>query len=281
MLTRILLLFCGFVASTAYACDVVDDMGNHLHLSKPAKRIVSLAPDITELLFAAGAGQSIVGVMQGSDYPAAATKIPVVASYNRLNSEAVLVLQPDLLVAWAGGMPAAQRQELQRLHIPVFLSRQRELMDIPKTVRKLGCLAGTEKIADQAAAMFSERYAHLVQRYAQTKHRSVFYEMWPHPLMTVNHDSWISQIITLCGGKNIFADAIGVAPQVDIEAVLAANPDVIISTAPTKDWRKIWQDWPQLRAVKQQRIFAVPPDWLERAGPRLLDGAELVCRDLE
>jgi iron complex transport system substrate-binding protein len=269
-----------FLTSHVWACEVIDDAGNQIHLTSPAKRIISLAPDLTELLFAAGAAQSIIGVMQGSDYPPAAKKIPIIASYNRFNSEAILASHPDLIVAWVGGTNAAQLQQLKQLNIPVFLSHQRDLTDIPITLRKLGCLAGTEKIANLAATHFEQHYQALQHQYAHQKTISVFYEMWPHPLITVNKDSWINQIIELCGGKNIFASAHGIAPQVNFEAVLAANPDVIISTATSADWKEIWQTWRTLPAVKNQFIYSVNSDWLERAGPRLLNGAEAVCRDI-
>jgi iron complex transport system substrate-binding protein len=277
-----LIVFLNFMLCTlqASACSVTDDEGHLVHLNKPAERIISLAPDLTELLFTAGAGLRIVGVMQGSDFPAGAKKIPVIASYNTLNSEAILGLHPDLIVAWAGGGRSAELQQLEQLGIPVFLSHQRDLTDIPTTLRKLGCLAGTEKIADAAAADFLQRYHDLQQRYSHQKIVSVFYEMWPHPLITVNKDSWINQIIVLCGGKNLFANAHGIAPQVTFEAVLIANPDVIISTSTQADWKEIWQSWPSLSAVKNQFIYAVYPDWLERAGPRSLNGAEAVCRDI-
>ena len=277
----VIFCLCLFFIFPAFACEVIDDAGHVVHLNHPAKRIISLAPDLTELLFAAGAGPSIVGVMQGSDYPAAAKKIPLVASYNRLNSEAVLALHPDLVVAWAGGSSAAQLQQLKTMGIPVFLSHQHDLTDIPKTLQKLGCLAGTETTANRAAADFLQRYQDLQHRYSHLKTIAVFYEMWPHPLITVNKDSWINQIIVLCGGENIFASARGVAPQVSMEAVLATNPTVIISTATTADWEEIWQTWPQLSAVKNQFIYPIAPDWLERAGPRLLNGAAAVCADID
>jgi iron complex transport system substrate-binding protein len=272
----------GFFSNvSASPCDVVDDAQHALHLQQPAKRIISLAPDLTELLFAAGAGSALIGVMQGSDYPAAARRIPVVASYNRVNSEAILALHPDLVVAWAGGSSGAALQQLQALGVPIFLSHQRAVNDIPRTLRKLGCLAGTPRIADQAAATLTQQYDELARRYAHAKPVSVFYEMWPHPLMTANKDSWINQIIQLCGGKPIFSGLRGAAPVVNLEAVLAANPAVIISTAGTADWQAIWHHWPALAAVRQQAIYAIPPDWLERAGPRLMLGAKAVCEAID
>jgi iron complex transport system substrate-binding protein len=280
MLKWAIVLLTLFCTSIAYACDVQDDAGHRVHLTKPAKRIISLAPDMTELLFAAGAGDAVVGVMKGSDYPLAAKKLPIVANYNLLNIEAILGLHPDLIVAWSGGMSATQRQQIQSLGIPVFFSDQHAITDIPQTLKKLGCLAGTENIANHAAVNFSKEYEQLAQRYSQQSKLTVFYEMWHAPLMTAGPSSWIHQIITLCGGKNIFANAVGAAPQVNIEAVLAANPEGILGSASKVQWQLSWQQWPTLTAVKKQQIYTVPADWLERAGPRLILGAKAVCEDL-
>lgn len=271
-----------FLISTAQAaCEVIDDSNHKVQLAQPATRIISMAPDLTELLFAAGAGEKVVGVTRGTDYPAVAKKIPIIASYNSLNTEAVLALHPDLIIAWAGGNSAAQLQTLQHLGIPIFLSQQRDITDIPASLKKFGCLAGTEKTANQAAQNLSARIQVLKQHYAHQKIIPVFYTIGTHPLMTVNKDSWINQIISLCGGRNIFADAKGIAPQVSLEAVIAANPDVIITSETDKDWKKTWLAWPQLRAVQNHFLFAINPDWLEKAGPRLIDGAEDMCRDLQ
>ncbi len=279
------ILFCrvlGFFllcCSITNACEVTDDAGQKIHLVHPAKRIISLAPDLTELLFAAGAGHQIVGVMQGSDYPDAAKKIPIVGNYLSLNAEAILSLKPDLIIAWEGGNSALQLQQLKHFPIPVFLSHQRDVTDIPKTLQKLGCLAGTERIANRAATEFLKHYQTLQKQYAHQKPVSVFYEVWPRPLTTINHESWINQIITLCGGKNIFANLKMIAPQVNEEAVIAANPEVIIGPD-TTDWQSTWKKWPQLTAVNQKHLYAIHPDWIERAGPRLINGAEEICRSV-
>lgn len=277
---KILSLFLWSYFSAANACVVVDDLGNTVKLSKPAERIISLAPDLTEILFTAGAGSQIVGVMQGSDFPENAKKIPVIASYNSVNSEAILALHPDLIVAWAGGDSQQQLEVLKRLGIPIFLSYQKDIKDIPHTLQRLGCLAGTEQIATTEAKRFSQRMQMLEKKYKNKKNVSVFYLLASHPLLTVNRQSWINQIITLCGGRNIFAEGIGVTPQVNMEAVIKKNPLVIISTQKT-GWQLDWQAWPQMDAVRLQHLFSIEPDWMERAGPRLLDGAEIFCRDVE
>jgi len=260
---------------------VTDDISHTVILSHPPKRIISLAPDLTELLFAAGAGQYIVGVMKGSDYPSAAKKIPVIANYNALNIEAILALHPDLIVAWKQNSYASQLRLLQRFNIPVYFSDQHDLSDIPNTLQRLGVLSGTEKIANHAAEKFHIRYVELQKKYAHHKPISVFYQLWSHPLMTVNKTSWINQIITLCGGKNIFADVKNPTPQINLEAVIVANPDIILSSDSSPGWKIRWQQWSQMTAVRQKHLFTVEPDLLERAGPRLLEGADRVCQFLQ
>lgn len=255
-----------------FACTVQDDFAHTVQLAKPAERIVSLAPDMTEMLYAIGAGKKIIGVVQGSDYPDAARKLPMVANYRMLNQEAILARHPDLVVAWSG-TPAHQLAWLIQLGVPLYVSQQKNITDIPRTLRKLGCLAGTEKQATLVALAFEQR----LQALQAHKRRpvTVFYEVTDKPLMTINHDSWINQVITLCGGKNIFAEAPVIAPVVSREAVLMKNPDIIISKQAST-----WKHWPQLRAVASHHLYSIPPDWLERAGPRLLLGAEKMCHYL-
>lgn len=237
-----------------FACEVIDDAGQTIRLDRPALRIVSLAPDITETLFAAGAGQHIVGVMQGSDYPAAAKKILIIGSSNRIDSEAILRLQPDLLVTWnAVKIPAV----LKNRGIPIYTSHIKKITDVPRMLRNMGCLAGTEAIADSAADQFMQRYMILKHRYAHATKISVFYEVWSRPLLTITKESWIDDVIVLCGGVNPFANLKGQAPEIDREALMRAHPDVIIEPG------------------------TLDADFIERAGPRLIDGAEMLCQRLD
>lgn len=270
-------LICVFPV-LVFACDVTDDAGQKIHLSHPAERIISLAPDLTEMLFAAGAGSHLVGVMQGSDFPAAAKKIPVVASYNQLDSERILTLKPDLIVVWEEG---ALAQTLKRWDIPVYHSHQKKLTDIATTLQRLGCLAGTQKIADHSAAKFLQDYHYLQKKYSNRKPVTVFYQVWQQPLITVTKASWIHDAMTLCGGKNIFANLRGAAPEVNLEAVIVANPDVILGAASKQDWKAFWRRWPQLNAVKKNHLFTVNPDLIERASPRILAGVREMCQALD
>lgn len=279
-MTRILLFVCVFFSSYACAiCTVTDDAGKTLTLKQPAKRIVSLAPDITETLFAIGAGKHVIAVMSGSNFPPAAKQLPVIGSYTGVDLEHLIALQPDLIVVWKGTFPR-QMQALKQWHIPIYTSQPRRLEDVARTMKNLGCLTGTEKTANQAADQFSHALVALRQRYHTQQPVSVFYQIGSYSLITINKESWINQVITLCGGVNVFANALTIAPEISWESVVSANPQVIISDAARADWKTRWQAWPMLTAVRRQHLFAVNPDWIDRAGPRLLQGTAQVCEFL-
>jgi iron complex transport system substrate-binding protein len=265
----LLLLFINPV----FACDIIDDAGNRIQLTHPAKRVVSLSPDLTEIVFSIGAGSHIVGVVSGSDYPPLAKKIPIVASYNSIEIEKIAILHPDLILAWTETKYIAQ---LKKLGIPVYLSHPNRLTDVAMTMQKLGCLLGAAKTANALAEQYLQHYHTLQMRNAHQKKLTVFYELWPKPLITITKNSWINEIISICGGENIFANLHGAAPEIDIEAVITANPDIIIGT--TKDGLQQWQAWTELKAIHNQNTYCIHPDLIERAGPRLLDGVEEVCR---
>lgn len=262
---------------------VTDDSGQQVVLEKPAQRIISLAPYITELLFAAGAGKAIVGATEFSDYPEAARSLAQVGGGGGLDLEAIMVLQPDLVVAWQSGNPRGQVERLQSLGITVFSSEPRRLQDVPETLRRFGRLAGTESVAAAQADSFNRRYAELQDKYAQRPRVSVFYQIWEQPLMTLNGEHLFSDVLRLCGGENVFNALPALAPQIDIEAVLLANPDVIVIAADDDDAPLLaaWQRWPQLSAVRQGHVYAIQRDQLVRHSPRILDGAERLCELLD
>jgi iron complex transport system substrate-binding protein len=261
---RVFLLFLILVSHTVLACEVIDDAGQTIHLNHPAQRIISLAPDITEIVFSIGAGKNIVGVMRGSDYPLQAKKIPIVASYNNVDTEAILALHPDLIIRWSDDHASEQ---LKKLAIPVYVSHQKNILDIPETMRRLGCLTGTEKNAEKTATQFFQQYQKIKSKYSHKKTVTVFYQVWPKPLMTITKTSWINEVITLCGGKNIFENLHGAAPQVSLESVIVANPDVIIGSH-VENWQR-------------KHVYQIDTDLIERAGPRLLNGVENLCMLLD
>lgn len=263
---------------------VVDDTSLPIELAEPARRIVSLAPHITELLFAAGAGDRVVGVVAYSNHPPAARRLPSVGSYTGVDTEAILALRPNLVVGWQGGNQPAELDLLAGLGVAVYRTDPRTLADIPRAIRQLGRLAGTRDSAEAAARTFEVGLSALAESHRNARRVSVFYQVWDAPIMTVGGDHWISQIIDLCGGTNVFAALKAPTPTVSLEAVLATAPEVIL-TGGMGDvkpaWLAQWRNWPQLPAVRSGNLHVINPDWLQRAGPRLLDGARAVCAALD
>lgn len=251
---------------------VTDDYGNAVRLPAPAARIVSLAPHLTELVYAAGGGARMVGAVEYSDYPPPAQKLPRVGSDAHIDLESVLALRPDLIVAWPNAGSSRAIERLAALGLPVFRSEPRELEDIATTLERLGRLAGTLQEAARAARAFRARRASLEARFSGRRKLRVFFEIWDRPLLTVNGQHVISKVIDLCGGENVFATAPLLAPEVDVEAVLRARPEVVLSSRPGAR-PPAW--------LPKVRFFAVPADLIERHTPRLLDGAEGICRRLD
>lgn len=276
-----LLLGLGWLLQPARAeVAVVDDQGARVVLSQPARRIVALSPHLTELLFASGAGDHLVGTVQFADFPPAARHIPRVGSGSALDVERILALRPDLVVAWGSGNPAAQVATLRRLGLTVWISEPHRLEDVSATLRRLGQLAGTPLPAEAAATAFDRRLADLRRQFGDQRPVEVFYQIWDRPLMTVGGHHLISSVITLCGGRNIFGDLAALAPTVDPEAVLKADPEVIVASgidARRPAWLDDWRAWPRLRAVRSGALVDIPPDLLQQHTPRLLDGAERLC----
>jgi iron complex transport system substrate-binding protein len=283
-LMGLLVLLVLFWPIVSLALSEKDDRGKILHFAQPATRIVSLAPNLTELAFAAGAGGKLVGVSNYSDYPPAAKQILLVGDSGKSDLERILSLKPDLVLAWQTGNHLGDIERLEKLGIPVFVTEPRHLADIPRLIRAIGRMAGSQREAEAAAADFDKNWSALQVRYASAKPLRVFYEIWHQPPMTVNGQHMISDVIQLCGGVNVFADARGLAPTVSQEAVLAANPEVIVASGSLYEDKAVWADWkrfPALRAARQNNFFFIHPDLMQRQTPRMLQGAEKLCQQLE
>jgi len=251
---------------------------------QPPPRIVSLSPHITELLFAAGAGDRIVGVDDASDYPAAVAGIARVGEPASLDVEGLLKLKPTLIVLWDSGTPARREAELERLHLPLYVTEQRHLDDIGRTLIEFGRFAGTESVAAAAASRYRLELAQLRSQYAARPRLRVFYQVWDRPLYTLSGEQVVSEVLSLCGGDNIFADLSTLAPAVDKEAVLARDPDVILIAATGADGVRQARDWgrfPGLQAVRRHNVFNVDPSLIGRMSPRILQGARQVCTLLD
>jgi len=271
-------------AAAAEPVAVTDDAGREVRLDEPAERLVSLAPHATELLYAVGAGEDIVGAVDHSDYPQAAKDIPRVGGYDAVDIERILGMEPDLVVAWGSGNGDAAIERLEGLDLTVFVNEPRSLADIAHSLERLGALTGNGARGSEAAEALRERREQLDKRYADRPAVDVFYEVWHSPLMTVSDEHLISEIIRLCGGRNVFRELSSRVPTIDTEAVLGAEPEAIIASgmgAERPDWLDAWKDWQDLPAVERGNLFHIPPSLTQRASPRLLDGAEQLCEQLE
>ncbi len=272
------------IATAANAITVKDFIGRTVTLTTPANRIVALAPHIVENLYSAGAGEKIVGVVSYSNYPLDATQVQHVGSYNAFSLETIASLKPDLIVMWGSGNGMQALQKLEALEIPIFVSEPRQLSDIPKDIRLLGQLAGTRKAADAEALRIEQEFASLATQFASKEELTVFYQIWNSPLQTLNGDHLISQVIHLCGGKNIFWDTKNLAPKISIESVLLRNPDVIVASGMNHarpEWLDEWLTYPSLQAVKNNAMFFVDPDHIQRATARVVSGAKSLCNKLD
>jgi iron complex transport system substrate-binding protein len=252
--------------------------------AQAAPRIISLSPHITELLFAAGAGDLIVGVDDASDYPAAVAGIARVGEPAALDVEGLLRLKPTLIVLWQSGTPPRRKAELQRLNLKLYVTDQRHLDDIAATLLEFGRLAGTGPTAAAAAAGYRSELAHLRRQYAARPRLKVFYQVWDRPLYTLSGEHVVSEVLSLCGGDNVFADLSTLAPAIDKEAVLARDPDVILVAATGAEGERQtrqWGEFPNLRAVRRHHVFTVDPSTVGRMAPRILEGVREVCGVLD
>ncbi|TVT50821.1 MAG: cobalamin-binding protein [Denitromonas halophila] len=263
---------------------VTDDVGQSVALPTPARRIVSLAPHVTELIYAAGAGHMLVGAVDYSDYPAEARAVKRIGSYVRIDLEAVAALKPDVVIGWRSGNPATQLERLRALGLPVYINEPRSLDAVAHSLRQIGILAGTQGEANRAADAFVAHRNRLRDDYGSRPPVPVFYQIWNQPLMTINGHHLISDVIRLCGGHNVFHTLDVLAPKIGVEAVLASNPEAIVASGMGEsrpEWLDEWRKWPTLTAVQQNNLFFVPPDLIQRHTPRILDGADRLCRHLD
>lgn len=242
------------------------------------KRIISLAPHATELAFAAGLGDKLVAVSEYSDYPAQALKLEKVANYQGLNIERILTLKPDLVIAWPAGNPAKELDKLKQLGLRIYTTKTQKLDDIANNIEALSQFADDPKIGQQAARDFRQSLITLKQSYGSQSKVRYFYQLSEKPIITLAKGSWPSEVFEFCGGENIFANSASPYPQVGIEQVLLAKPDVIFTSEHAIKNGTMWQKWQQqLPAVQNGFVWALTSDWLNRPTPRTLQAIEEVC----
>ncbi len=273
---RWLLAIC--VAAITVACSG-DEASAPERIAPADIRIVTLAPHLAEIVFAAGAGQYLVGVSAYSDHPVAVEDLPIVSDGFQLNAEALLAVEPTVILAWGGGGQSRMRELAASLDIALVEIAGRRLQDVAPAIRRVGELAGTSAAAESAAQRFE---ASLESLKGAAEPLTVFYQIGQQPLYTVGGQHFIADLIALCGGVNVFADLSEAAPTVAVEAVVAADPDLILTTeGAVDDAIKLWSRWPSLTAVSKRQILGVPGDLVNRPGPRLAQGAAAVCEALQ
>lgn len=277
-----MVLATALLAPAAGAVTVHDDAGNAVTLEKPAMRVISMAPHVTETLFAAGGGSRIVGAVNYSDYPEAAKSIPRIGSNREIDLERVISLKPDLIVAWMHNNSERQIEMVRKLGVPVYLSDPQKLEGIPDNVARLGQLMGTQAVADPAAAELRRQLASLRSRYAGRPTVRTFYQVWDKPLYTLSGRHIITDALRLCGGENIFDKLTVTAPIVSIESVLQADPEAVFGTA-EKNYGgvNLWKPYASLTATRNGNLFTVDGNLLNRSGPRMIAGTAVLCEKLE
>ena len=277
-------VFMAFLSTQSVAAPLIvtDDLGRKVELKQPAQRIAALAPFLTELAFAAGAGPRVVGVSAFSDYPAQARKLPEVASATGIALEPLLSLHPDLVLAWADTIRAEEIARIEQLGAPVFVARARRLDDAPRLLLVVARLAGLD--ASSRAATYRERIETLRRAHASLRPVNALVEIWSQPLTTIGADHWIDEALAACGARNAFADVPGVAPMLDWEQVYARDPQAIVGMG-ALDRRAAfearWRERPALTAVRAGRFVYVDADLLQRPTLRLAEGVTQLCAGLD
>lgn len=245
-------------------------------------RVVTLAPNLAELVYAAGAGGALVGVSAYSDFPPQALDLPRIGDAFAVDQEQLALLAPDLLLAWDSGTPAHVVDELRGTGYRVEVIRTRGLADVATALRRIGELTGYTTTAEAAARDYSDKLAQLARDNANAEDISVFYQVSARPLYTVNGNHYVSELIGLCGGTNVFADLGELAPTVDVEAVVDRDPEVLLASSDAgTDAFAAWQRWPHMAAERYHAEFLLPADEIGRATPRLVSAGRAVCDALQ
>ncbi len=273
-----------FLSTEAFSVEVIDYYHRQVTLTAPAQRIVALSPHLVENVYSAGAGDLLVGAVSYSDYPVQAKNIPRVGSYIKTSLEALLVLKPDLVLLWGSGGGGYTVNMLQQLGLNVYVDDPRTLDDVARSINDIGVLAGTQIVSKKTVNSYTEKLKALRGKFENKTPVSVFYQIWNEPLQTLNNQHLVGDIMQLCGAENTFHDAATLAPIISMESVLTRNPHVIIASGTNNKrpkWLDDWRKWPHLSAVKNNQLYFITPDILQRHTTRILQGTELLCQYIE
>lgn len=281
---RSIVALAAAVAVTTYvaACDKgINSAESPAATDRNQLRVVTLAPNLAELMFAANAGDQLVGVSAFTDFPPGAADLPIIGDAFAIDQEQLLILQPDILLAWDEGTPAHMLDRLRDEGYRVEVIRTNGLDDVAVALETIGDLTGNPQQAKQAAQDYRRQIAALREQHKDTEPVRVFYQISSRPLFTVNAAHYISELLELCGGQNIFSDLGELAPMVDVEAVLSRDPEAMLAaTDATEEAFDDWNVWPGMAANRYGNRFFVPAAEIGRATPRLVAAGEAVCEAL-
>ena len=259
------------------------------------KRIITVAPHLTEIVDAAGGLNSLISVSAYSNYPESVKKLPITSDARSIDLERMKQLKPDLIIYWRGGMSETHIESLKKIFSPAGSNKQAEtqiisvepkkLSDIAQDIETVGKVLGTQAIASKNAKEFNAQIAELKRKYQSPNKRKVrvFYQVWSQPLMTLNQDHLIADIIQICGGEQLFAKEKLLVPIVSREAVVEANPEIIFTATDSGkkvDW-SMWTSIPQLAATKKKAFIALDGDTISRPSPRIIQGAIKICSEID
>ena len=264
---------------TSTIITVIDFAGKLIELEKPAEKVIALSPHIVENIYSLGAQETLMGVVSYSDYPLSAKQLPRVGDFSNLNIEKIVEMTPDLIIAWGTGNSRSDIIKLQSLGFPVYIDEPKKLIDVAKSIEDLGSLLGKESIAQNKSQKYIQHIRHVKKTNKKKIKVSVFYQIWPTPLQTISGKHLINDILSICGGNNIFEDEDVIAPIISIESILKLNPRAIIAGGDDKmQLLEQWEKWSSVDAVSTNNLFVVNPDVMHRHTLRLLFGVDSVCR---
>jgi iron complex transport system substrate-binding protein len=261
---------------------VRDDMDRPLNFRGKAQRIVTLAPFLTELVFAAGAGDRLVGVSDYSEYPPEAKKLAVVPTGAAFSMEKMALLKPDLVLAWRDGI---RREDIERLTFygaTVFVAQARRLEDVPRLLKMIALLTGNDVTA--AVDQYERKLANLRRENAAKPLVYAFMEIWNEPLTTISGTHFMSEALEICHAQNVFKERAGVAPAVTWDELYERNPYVIIgagSASNAAEFRANWTVRQALTAVKADRLIYLDIEAIQRPTVRTPDGIAQLCAALD
>jgi iron complex transport system substrate-binding protein len=270
------------VGPACAAVTLQDDAGRTVSLAAPARRVVTLAPFLTEIAYEVGAGKSLVAVSEHSDWPEAARSLPQVGNAFDFSLERIAALHPDLVLVWKDSVRASDIERMEGFGARVAVIQARTLAEVPRALAAVARLTGGD--AARPVREYEARIGELRARHAASPRLSVLLEIWHQPLTTIDGAHFMNEALEVCGARNAFADLPGVAPVVPWEEIYRRDPDAIVAVSEgvrEADFVAMWHERPALRAVKAGRLVFVPPDRLERPSARLAEGVADLCAALD